>query len=69
MIILEIEVTLCFAFPNRIQETQCAVETPVVYLSLPWRSLLGHTCLTEAPSPPVYSQGEERPLERIHHSY
>lgn len=69
MIILEIEVMLCFAFPNRIQETQCAVETLVVHLCLPRRSLPGCTCLTEAPSPPFCSQGEERPQEGIRRSY
>lgn len=69
MTLLEIEATLCFAFPNRIQEAQCAVETPVVHLSSTQRSLLGHTCPTEVPLPPVCSQGEERPLEGIHHSY
>lgn len=69
MMILEVEAMLCFSFPNRIQEAQCGVETPVVRISLPQRSLLACMCLTEASSPTFCSQGEERPLEGIRHSY
>lgn len=49
MTILEVEAILCFAFPDRIQETQHAAEILAVPLSVPQGPLLGWMCLTEAP--------------------
>lgn len=69
MMILEIEAMLCFAFPSRIQETQCGVETPVVHICLEQRSLPGCLCVTDTSLSTFCSQGEEGLLKGIHHSY